>query len=196
MNKHSKKIVKTVGIIALVFLGLVFFRGCFKTYISPHVDPNAKYDIYGQDKYTYFGDARFQVMSWATDMNKLQLLDFYGGGFPSFYVIREIDRYILMDNILYVAGDFSSGTTNLETGDRIYYSSASETPQFMVLNIDNGDAEYYLSLEESPESDKTYFEMDLTGEECLKDRTCYEKGADTKPSWWNVLSEVFKNSFS
>lgn len=185
MNKNLlKKLVKLIVLLCVVFLTLKIIF--FETHVlfGDH-DPNVKYDIYGQDKYTYFGDGRFQVMHWATDVQKLQLLDFYGGGFPSFYIIREIQRYILIDNILYISGDFSQGTTDLQTGDRVYYSLTSEAPQFMILDIDSGKAKYYLSLDEMSDEDRVIFEMNLKGEYCLKEKTCYQKSLT--PPWWTFF---------
>ena len=193
MNKHSKKILK-ISLMVLAFLGFVLLSAYIN--LSPRVDPNVTYDIYGQDKYTYFGDARFQVMNWATDMNKLELIDFASGHME--FIVYEINKYILVDETLYVSGDFSSGTAtdeygtdshfgivNPSTGQFVYFHSYDEIPNFMTLDTQTGEAQYFISLEEMSEEEQAIFDTDFHGNSCLKKRTCYEKGIT--PYWWEFF---------
>jgi hypothetical protein len=205
MNKLSRKTAKTVGIIALVLLGVVFFRGCLETYIFIEKDPNLKYEIYDQDKYIHFSDGRFQVWRWPTDMEKLQLMDFKYDD----YLVRYLYWYRLHEDKLYIEGNVERGTgtdaegnisywggVDTSNGKILMYDDQNDLPRFVVLDITSGEAEYYLSLEEIPETDRAVFEMDLTGEDCLKARTCYEVGADTELNWLDILGKIIKNSFS
>lgn len=196
MNKNFKKILKYILLSFFAFIALKVL--IFELHIFfPKIDPNVQYDIYGQDKYTYFGDARFQVMNWPTDMEKLELIDFASGYME--FVVYEVDKYILVGKTLYVSGDFSKGTATDEygkdshfgsvdpsTGQFVYYRSYEEIPNFMTLDTQTGEAQYYTSQEMMSEEEQAIFNTDLRGNSCLKDRTCYEKGVN--PPWWEFFT--------
>lgn len=202
MNKSSKKKAKYLCLLGLILLSLFFWKttwNYYKTHIDRPIDPAVKYDIYGQDKYTYFGDGRFQINNWPTDLERLNLTDSkYTAGYPD-CLTSEIKWYNLVGNNLYVEGTFQTGTgknnegvvsywggIDPSNGETIMYADQSEIPTYVILNIETGEARYFITLGDMPLDDRSIFEMELTPT-CLEARTCYQEGVIVDQSWWDYI---------
>lgn len=139
----------------------------------------------GRDTYKEFNN-RFYVLRSNSQKSLLDGEYLYGANRVSQILMHDIEKYIQINDKVYLIGYYSSVAVadssrssyysyNPKTRQEVVFQSKADIPRYIILEYTKGDIKLYSKLEDIPLEDKGIFERPLD-QDCLVNRSCYEKG--------------------